>query len=60
MGVLAIIGLFFLIAQIAKETSEPEVPASYWNNQKKMDDDLLNPNISFDDVMNNIRMGVYQ
>ena len=60
MAILALIGLFYIIFQLTKEVKEPEVPASYWNNQTLMDADLLNPNISFDDVMKNLQNGKYQ
>lgn len=56
---LGIIGLFAAVAQIIKESTEKEIPASYWNNKALIYKDKMNPAISPQQFMKNLEHGKY-
>jgi len=60
MGLLAIIGLFWIVSSLIKEATKPEIPASYWNNQELISNDILNPDVSTEDFLNNLERGKYK
>ena len=56
---LAAIGAAFLGREKIREMRTPVIPASYWRNKELMDADKLNPNISPQQVMQNLQNGKY-
>ena len=56
---LGIIGLFAAGKQIVKEKTEKEIPASYWNNKALMHEDKMNPDVSPQQIMKNLKKGKY-
>ena len=56
---LAALGAAFLGGQKVKETRTPTIPASYWRNEKLMNEDRANPNISHQQLMKNLENGKY-
>lgn len=56
---LGIIGLFAAGKQIVKEKTEKEIPASYWNNKALMHEDKMNPDVSPQQFMKNLKDGKY-
>lgn len=59
MGLLTFLSACFLGGQVAKEKLEKPIPAEYWRNKQLMNKDKLNPNISHQQVMQNLRNGKY-
>lgn len=56
---LGIIGLFAAAKQLIKESTEKPVPAEYWNNKALMHEDKMNPDISPQQFMKNLKDGKY-
>lgn len=56
---LGIIGLIAGAKQLIKESTEKPVPAEYWNNKALMHEDKMNPDVSPQQVMKNIKKGKY-
>ena len=54
-----IIGIFAGTKQIIKEKTEKAIPAEYWNNKDLMHKDKMNPDISPEQLMKNIKNGKY-
>lgn len=54
--VLGIIGLFAAGKQIIKEKTEKEIPASYWNNKDLIHKDKMNPDVSPQQLMKNLKV----
>lgn len=56
---LGIIGLIAGAKQIIKEATEKEIPAEYWNNKALIHKDKMNPDISPQQIMKNLKAGKY-
>ena len=54
-----IISTTFLGIQYYKEKSEPHIPAENWRNRKLYNKDQLDPKVSPQQLMNNVRNGKY-
>ena len=53
------ISAVFIGKQLIKEKREHKIPAENWRNQNLYKRDRLNPNISSEQLMNNVRNGKY-
>ena len=56
---LGILGMIMGAKQLIKESTEKEIPASYWNNKDLMHKDKMNPDISSQQIMKNLERGKY-
>ena len=56
---LGIIGLFAGMKQLIKESTEKPVPVEYWNNKALMHEDKMNPDVSPQQFMKNLKDGKY-
>ncbi|MEY8518753.1 hypothetical protein AALC25_18010 [Lachnospiraceae bacterium 29-84] len=56
---LGIIGLFAAGKQLIKESTEKPVPEEYWNNKELMHKDKMNPDVSPQQIMKNLKKGKY-
>ncbi len=56
---LGIIGLIAGAKQLIKESTEKPVPAEYWNNKALMHEDKMNPDVSPQQFMKNLKDGKY-
>lgn len=54
-----IIGLIAGAKQLIKESTEKPVPAEYWNNKDLMHKDKMNPDVSPQQFMKNLKDGKY-
>lgn len=54
-----IIGLFAAGKQLIKEKTEKPIPAEYWNNKALIHEDKMNPDISPQQFMKNLKEGKY-
>lgn len=54
-----IIGLIAGAKQLIKEATEKPVPAEYWNNKALMYEDKMNPDVSPQQFMKNLKDGKY-
>lgn len=63
MGVLALIGVIYIIYRLISEACEPELPSSYHNNMKKEVEDankVMLGEMSKREFNRNIRNGKYR
>lgn len=56
---LGIIGLFAATKQLIKESTEKPVPVEYWNNKALMHKDKMNPDVSPQQFIKNLKDGKY-
>lgn len=54
-----IIGLIAGAKQLIKESTEKPVPAENWNNKALMHEDKMNPDVSPQQIMKNLKAGKY-
>ena len=60
MGAGAIFGIIWIVYNIIKEALQPTIPAEHWKNQELMNEDILNPDVSIDELMDNLESGKYR
>ena len=56
---LGILGLFAGTKQLIKESTEKPIPSEFWNNKDLMHKDKMNPDVSPQQVMKNLKQGKY-
>ena len=56
---LGIIGLIAGAKQLIKESTEKPIPAEFWNNKALMHKDKMNPDVSPQQIMKNLKDGKY-
>ena len=56
---LGIIGLIAGAKQLIKESTEKPIPAEFWNNKALMHEDKMNPDVSPQQIMKNLKDGKY-
>lgn len=56
---LGIIGIFAGAKQLIKESTEKPIPAENWNNKALMHEDKMNPDVSPQQFMKNLKDGKY-
>ena len=60
MAILGLLSLGYILYRLFEEAAEPYIPADYYNNQELYRKDTMNPDISTEEVIRNVRNGKYR